>query len=234
MLQAVFVAPSAVNQGDEVQLDGSASASTLQIAPTKYVWDFGDGSAKVVGPSVVHTYSTAGTYVVTLTVTDRGGNQSAYSQTLTVLTANGQPAPPPGSAGGGSGGGSGSGGSGGGTVQVPFRVHVQLLPEALRNVLNHGLALRVNSNYVANGLVTVSISRQSARAAHITVGRALTVVIGRGTVSQVRNGSITLHLHLSPKMAAKLHRLRHLTVTVRLALVPSVGHRLAIVVAGRY
>src|SRR5205085_11671872 len=59
-LQAVFVAPSAVNLGDEVQLDGSASASTLQIAPTSFVWNFGDGTAPVSGPSIVHTFAKAG------------------------------------------------------------------------------------------------------------------------------------------------------------------------------
>jgi hypothetical protein len=234
-LGAVFVAPSAVNQGDEVQLDGSATASTLQIAPSKYVWNFGDGSAPAIGPSVVHTFATAGTYTVSLKVTDRGGNQSTFAQNLTVLTANGQPAPPPASGGGGSGR-SGSGGSGGsgGQSSGPFQVHLALLPQSLRSLLTRGLALRVSSNQRASGLVTVSITRQAARHAHIATGRAATVVVGRGTVSQISNGTAVLRLRLSSKTAAKLRRLRHLTVSVRLALVPAVGHQLAIVIAGRY
>jgi len=228
-LAATFVAPSTVNQGDEVQLDGSGTASTLQIAPASYVWNFGDGSAPVAGPSVVHTFASAGTYTITLTVTDRGGNKSSYQQSMTVLTTSGQPAPPP-----GSGGGSGSGGSSGGGVTPPFLVHLLLLPEGMRSMLSRGLLLQVFANQKANGLITVSISRQAAKRVHIRVGHAATVVIGRGTVSQVTSGAVTLDLHLSAKMAAKLRHLRHVTVTVRLALVPAVGHRLAIVVAGRY
>jgi hypothetical protein len=228
-LDAVFVAPSAVNVTDEVQLDGSATASTLQIAPDKYVWNFGDNS-QARGPSVVHTYTAAGTYTVTLTVTDRGGNTSTYAQNLTVLTADGKPAPPPATSAGSGGGGSSSGG---GPV-APFQVHLVLLPQSLRSMLRSGVALQVNSNQRASGLVTVSISRQAAKRAGIAVGHAATVAVGRGTVSQVANGRAVLHLRLSSKVAAKLRRLRHLTVTVHLALVPAVGRRLSIVIAGRY
>lgn len=37
-----------------------------------YAWDFGDGST-TTGPTVTHTYYSAGTYLVTLTVTDEAG-----------------------------------------------------------------------------------------------------------------------------------------------------------------
>ena len=232
-LAPLFVAPSAVNQGDEVQLDGSATASTLIVPSSGYVWNFGDGSALAVGPSLVHSFGKAGTYTVTLKVTDRGGNTASYSQVMTVLTASGQPAPPPTSGGGGGTGGSG-GGSGGSTGAKPLSVHLQLMPQSLRSALTWGLRLRVNSNQRANGLVTVSISRQAAKRAHIRVGRSLTVVIGRGTVSQIANGTITLRLGLSHNMTLRLRSLRHVTVTVRLALVPAIGHRVTIVIAGRY
>ena len=236
-LAPLFVAPSAVNQGDEVQLDGSATASTLIVPSGGYVWNFGDGTALAIGPSVVHSFAKAGSYTVTLKVTDRGGNTASYSQVMTVLTTSGQPAPPPTSGGGGGTGGSGggtTGGSGGSTGAKPLSVHLQLMPQSLRSALTWGLRLRVKSNQRANGLVTVSISRQAAKRAHILVGRSLTVVIGRGTVSQIGNGTITLRLGLSHKMALRLRSLRHVTVTVKLALVPAVGHRLTIVIAGRY
>jgi hypothetical protein len=231
-LSPLFVAPSAVNQGDEVQLDGSATASTLIVPGAGYVWNFGDGTALATGPSVVHTFAKAGTYTVTLKVTDRGGNTANFSQVMTVLTTSGQPAPPPTSGGGGGTGG--SGGSPGGPAIHPLSVHLQLMPQSLRSALTWGLRLRVKSNQRANGLVTVSISRQAAKRAHIQVGRSLTVVVGRGTVSQIGNGTITLRLGLSHKMALRLRSLRHVTVTVRLALVPAVGHRVTIVIAGRY
>jgi hypothetical protein len=219
-LAANFVSPSAVNQGDEVQFDGSSTISTLIVPSQRFFWNFGDGSASATGPSVVHTFAKAGTYTVTLTVVDRGGNPSSISHVVTVLTTSGQPAPPP--------------TSGGGSGAKPLSVHLQLLPESLRSALTWGLRLRVRSNQRANGMVTVSISRQTAKRAHIRVGRSLTVVIGRGTVSQISNGTITLRLRLSHKMALRLHSLRHVTVTVKLALVPAVGRRLTILIAGRY
>lgn len=229
-LSAYFVAPSAINQGDDVQFDGASSPATLIIPGHGFVWDFGDGSAPVTGPSVVHPFAKAGTYTVTLHVTDRGGNTSSYSQVVTVLTTSGAPVPPP-STGGGTGTGTGTGT---GKPVKPLAVHLQLMPQSLTSALVSGLRLRVNSNQSADGLVTVSISRQAAKRAHLAVGRSATVVIGRGTVSQVRSGTITLRLGLSRKMAIKLRSLRHVTMTVRLALVPAVGRRMTIVIAGRY
>ena len=233
ILNPLFVVPSAVNQGDEVQFDGSATASTLMVPNLGYSWNFGDGTPAVTGPSLVHTFAKAGTYTVTLTVTDRGVNTASYSQVITVLTSTGQPAPPPTAPGGtqGGGGGGGGGGTPGGQI-TPLSVHLQLLPASLRSVLTWGVRLRVTSNEPANGLVTVSISRAAARRAHIAVGKAPSVVIGRGTVSQVRNGTITLRLGLSRVMTRKLHSLRHVALTVRMALVPKVGHSVAIVIAG--
>ena len=233
-LSPTFVAPSAVDQGDVVQFDGSGTPSTLIVPNGGYVWNFGDGTALAIGPSVVHSFAKAGTYTVTLKTTDRGGNTASFSQVMTVLTASGQPAPPPTSGGGGGTGGTGGGTTGGATGAKPLSVHLQLMPQSLRSALTWGLRLRVKSNQRANGLVTVSISRQAARRAHIAVGRSLTVVIGRGTVAQISNGTITLRLGLSHKMALRLRSLRHVTVTVKLALVPAVGHRLTIVIAGRY
>jgi hypothetical protein len=223
-LSANFVAPSAVNQGDEVQFDGSSTASTLIVPSQRFVWNFGDGSPLVVGPSIVHTFAKAGTYTVTLIAIDRGGNQSTFSQNVTVLTAGGKPAPPP---------STGKGGGSTGPIK-PLAVHLQLMPQSLRSALTWGLRLRVKSNQKANGLVTVLISRQAAKRAHIPVGQAANVVVGRGTVSQIANGTITLRLGLSHKMTKRLHSLRHVTVTVRLSLVPAVGRRVTIVIAGRY
>lgn len=60
------------------------------------------------------------------------------------------------------------------------------------------------------------------------------MVIARGTVSGIKNGTVTLQLRLSRAMAAKLRRLGHGTVTVHLVLIAAGRDRLAIDAAGRY
>jgi hypothetical protein len=221
-----FVVPSSVDQGDVVQFDGRASASTLVIPKQGYAWNFGDGTT-ATGPSVVHSYAKGGDYTVTLTVTDRGGNVDKLSQVIRVLGGNGQAVPGlPTTTGGGGGAGSGSG--------AVLNVHLQMLPQSLKSVLRRGIAVRVSSNRAANGVATVWITRAAARRAHIKTGKAAAVRIGLGTVSSVTNGTITLRLHLSPKLAKELRHLRHVTMTVRLALVASGNQRLSIDAAGRY
>ncbi len=113
-------------------------------------------------------------------------------------------------------------------------VHIQLLPQSLRSMLRSGVAVRVSSNQGADGIATLSISRSAAKAAHIRTGRGPSVVIGRGTLSGIKNGSVKLHLHLARATAAKLQHLRHVTLTIRLAVVSAARARLAVVVAGRY
>jgi hypothetical protein len=224
VLQPSFVAPTAINQGDTVDLDGSGTASSLAIPNANYNWNFGDGTSGT-GPSVEHTYNKAGSFTVTLTVTDRGGNTANFGQTVEVLGSNGQPAPPPSTSGGG---GSGSGSS------TAFNVHVQLLPQSLKRVLGRGIAVRVTSNKPANGIATVSISRASAKKAHIQFGRGPSVRIGIGTVSSIKNGTVVLRLHLSKTVAKKLSKLHRVAMTIRLQLVGPGNQRFAVDVAGRY
>lgn len=216
-LAPAFVVPSAVNSGDIVQFDGSTTVSSLIVPRGNYIWNFGDGKV-AVGPSVVHTYSAGGTYAVKLTVIDRGGNVASLNQAITVLGPTGVPVTPP-------------------PTKHPtpgLSVRIQLLPQSLRSMLRSGVAVRVSSNQGADGIATLSISRSAAKAAHIRTGRGPSVVIGRGTLSGIKNGSVKLHLHLPPATVAKLQHLRHVTLTIRLAVVSAARVRLAVVVAGRY
>ena len=226
VLQPTFVSPTAIDQGDTLDLDGSNTASSLAIPNANYSWNFGDGSQIGTGPSVEHTYNQAGTFNVTLTVTDRGGNKESFAQPVQVLGPTGQPGPPLGGTTSSGGGGPGSGNA--------LNVHLQLMPQSLKAVLRNGISVRVTSNAAANGIATVVISRKAAKRAHIKVGKAATVRIGLGTVSSVQNGTVTLHLHLSKTTAAKLRHLQHIAMTIRLALVASGNQRIAVDAAASY
>jgi hypothetical protein len=225
-LNPLFVVPSSVNQGDVVQFDGEATQTTLIVPRPNFTWDFGDGTT-AVGPSQTHVYTKGGTYTVKLTVTDRGGDTATLSQSIVVLDKNGQVVVPGGS-------GSGGGGGGGGVSKTPLHVRMQLTPQALKTMLRSGISIVVTANQPADAIVTLSITRSAAKRAHIRTGRGPSVMIGRGTASRIKAGSGTLHLKLSSSTVKKLRRLRHVTVTVRLALVAAGNSRTAVVAAARY
>jgi hypothetical protein len=207
-----FVAPSAVNPGDIVELDGSTTVSSLIVPKANYTWTFGDGTPTATGPSVSHSYTAGGTYSVKLTVTDRGGNAGTITQTITVLgPSGGSPTPTSG-----------------------LRANIRLMPQGLKTVLRSGVALKVISNAAADGIATLTIPRSAATRAHLKVGRGPAVVIGRGTVSGIKVGTTSLRLHLSRAVAAKLGRLRQVVMTVHLKLVATGGQHFAIDVAGHY
>ncbi|WP_454301933.1 PKD domain-containing protein [Salana multivorans] len=67
-----------------VDLDGSGSTDA-DGSITEYAWDFGDGQVGS-GAVVSHEYATAGSYDVTLTVTDDRGATGAATRSVTVTT----------------------------------------------------------------------------------------------------------------------------------------------------
>lgn len=67
--------------GAAVSFDGSKSTDDRGIV--SYVWNFGDGAA-ASGVTVSHAYIAAGTYTVTLTVTDGGGLSASDTATVTI------------------------------------------------------------------------------------------------------------------------------------------------------
>lgn len=225
-LEPSFVVPSPIDSGDVVEFDGANSPSTLLIpAPSGYSWDFGDG-IHATGSSVVHSYLNGGTYTVTLKVTDRGGYTATATQQIVVLGPSGQIVVPP-------------------VISLPtsqpgkstkpaLSVRVALTPQGMKSILRSGVSLNVTANQSANGFLTVSIPRSAAKRAHIRAGRSTSVVIGRGTVSGIHSGSNHLHVHLSKTTAAKLKRLGHVTLTIRLSLVAQGGHRITVDAAGHY
>lgn len=64
--------------------DTSTDADGATIA---WRWDFGEGSS-ATGQSVTHTYAEAGTYAVTVTVTDENGATDSATQSLAIASTS--------------------------------------------------------------------------------------------------------------------------------------------------
>ena len=78
-----------------VTADGSASTAAAGSVVASYRFDFGDGTAAVTTTaptaSAAHTYANAGTYTVSLAVTDDAGRISSPATSSVTLTPEGPP-----------------------------------------------------------------------------------------------------------------------------------------------
>jgi PKD repeat protein len=75
--------PTSPQVGDTVTFDASASTPNGGTI-VSYGWNFGDTSPHEFGKTVTHTYTTYGTYNVTLNVTDNEGKWDIEMKTITV------------------------------------------------------------------------------------------------------------------------------------------------------
>lgn len=78
---AVLNAPASGFANDPISFSAAGSSDNRGIET--YAWDFGDGST-AEGKTVTHRYTAGGSFTVTLTVTDAGGNHTEETQTVTV------------------------------------------------------------------------------------------------------------------------------------------------------
>ena len=81
------VSPTSATVGATVTFNGSTSTVGVGATIVSYVWDFGDGSAAQSSGTVsniTYVYAAAGTYTVTLTITDSLGRTVTKTATLTV------------------------------------------------------------------------------------------------------------------------------------------------------
>ena len=108
----VVNAPPAITSGPAASVPSAAIGQSLTFTvaatdpnndPLTYTWNFGDGTT-ATGASVAHSFAAAGTFTVSVNVSDPGN--LSVSGTVSVTTTSG---------GGGTGGSGGTGGGGNGT-----------------------------------------------------------------------------------------------------------------------
>ena len=85
--------PSKASVGHKVSFTASATDACSGPSGT-YSWTFGDGVSGL-GASTSHVYGRPGTYVVTVSTSDRAGNSGTHQLSLVVKAAPPPPPPPP-------------------------------------------------------------------------------------------------------------------------------------------
>jgi hypothetical protein len=254
-----------------ISLDGAigyTSFGTHKPNYATYMWNFGDGSPTVTGfapgapsanspnaspceapwlspcaASTYHSYQYGGTYEVTLTVTDVGGNTASVTKPVTV-----EGPPPPSSPGSGSGSGSSSSGaassstvpatsspaaspSATGATGTPAKPPVPnpvaaaaVVSKSLASVLRGGLIVRYSVNEQVAGrfevLLAASIAKRiglhGTSAAGLPQGTAPQVVIAKAILVTTKGGRSSIKILFSKATAARLRKLHKVSLMLRL------------------
>ena len=223
-----------------------------------FTWNFGDGSPEVSGfapgapslnspestpcespwlspcaASTYHTYQYGGTYDVTLTVTDVGGNTAIVSEPVTVSG----PAKPNASAGPSAGApGSTStatavgtpaaaGGSAAGHAPVPPPIAAAAIPkQTLHSAVQKGLVVSYSVNEQVAGHFEVLLSSATAHRLHISgapavglpKGSPAEVVIAKAILVTTKGGHSAVHIAFSKLTAARLAHVHKVSLMLRL------------------
>jgi len=234
-LVPMFTAPNPVNNGEVVGFDATESNVSLGVA--NYAWNFNDGSGPVSGSgdaSVFHSFAYGGTYNVTLTVTDGGGNKSSVTNAVTVAGPPPPSSEPPAEGGGKSTSGAtsggttssasgGSGGAGAKTIVNPAAT-ASIASRSLRGVLRSGLVIRYSVNERVTGRFEVLLATSVARriglhgplATGLAKGTAPQTIIGRAILVTTAGGRNTVKVQFSKATASRLRRLHNASLMLRL------------------
>jgi hypothetical protein len=239
-------------------------------APSKtypvYTWNFGDGTPTVTGlapgspsqnspetspceapwiapcaASTFHSYQYGGTYDVTLTVRDVGGNVASITQEETVSgpsrPAPEPPAPTPGTSSAAAGSSTGSTSSTSSTAKTttttaPAPAHAPpvatqaVASHSLSSVLKSGLVIRYSVSEQVAGRFEVLLASSVARklgihgtaASGLAKGTAAQTVIAKAILVTTKGGHSSYRLKLSKATAARLRKLPKVSLMIRLVV----------------
>lgn len=255
-----FTSPNPVKSGEIVGFDGMESdidldagisystTGTPQANYATYTWNFGDGTGEITGyapgsptcetpwlspcaASVFHSYVYGGTYTVTLTVKDVGGNTASVTHEVTVVG----PAPPSGSGAGGAGSSSGtssgttgtttgSGAPGSVTLFANPVAAAAIVPQKLKRALHKGLVVTYSVNEQVAGRFEVLLSSALAHRLHISgtpatglpAGSPAEMVIAKAILVTTKGGRSAVHIKFSKSTAARLAHVKKVPLMLRL------------------
>ncbi|HEY2142340.1 MAG TPA: hypothetical protein VGG98_09815 [Solirubrobacteraceae bacterium] len=231
----------------------------------KFTWDFGDGTPKVSGyapgaatvnspgaspcaapwlspcaASTFHAYQYGGTYQVTLSVTDVGGNTGEITKPVTVVgppppssepgkegTPGASPpaSPPPAT---GSTAAAGTGATTPGTTATagaPSPVaSAAVASTSLAKVLRNGLVIRYSVNEQVTGRFEVLLDAGTARrlgihgprAAGLPAGSPASIVVGKAILVTTKGGRNTVKILFGKHTAARLHKMQRVSLALRM------------------
>jgi hypothetical protein len=247
----------------DITLDAGTSYSptaTPRPAYASYTWNFGDGSAPVTGyapgapsanapstspcaapweapcaASAFHSYQYGGTYEVTLTATDVGGNTASFARPITVVGPP-PPSPSPTPSGSPTGAGSTSSVSSTTTGATPQSQVPPVPPtpapvvtgfvesKSLKRVMKGGLAVRYTVNEQVAGSIQVLLDAATAKrlgihghtATGLPQGSPRLIVVGSAVLITTKAGAGTVRIKFSSRTTARLARLHKLKLTLRL------------------
>jgi PKD domain len=264
-LDPKFTAPNTVNAGESAGFNGMESDITLdadigysatgtpQPNYATYSWNFGDGSPVVGGyapgapacevpwlspcaASIFHSYQYGGTYTVTLTVTDTGGNVASTSHEVTV---DGPPAPTASTTTTTTGSAAEAAAAAAAAAlaaanpPVPAPVAADaVLSRKLRSLGKSGLLVRYSVNEQVAGHFEVLLGAALAKrlgisgtpAVGLPTGTPPELVIAKAVVVTTAGGRNSVKLYFSKKTAQRLSRQHKVPFMLRLIVRNAAAH----------
>jgi PKD domain len=263
-----FTATSPVRSGDVVTFNTTSSYIDLGVA--SYHWSFGDGTGteancenriptngfeprectgtsgtNITNPvaSTQHVYQYGGTYTVTLSVVDGGGNAASVSHNVTVSGPTAPATSQGGSSTSSSSGSSAPAGTTAGTSQTsgagttpaaggspssatPIVATAKVASRSLATALRRGLAVNYTVDRQVAGRFEVLLATSLAHrvglhgpaATALAAGTPGQVVIAKAVLVTAKGGHGTYRIIFSKTTAARLRKLHHVSLTVRMVV----------------